>query len=283
MIVVRADTLGLCSGVRRALRLVEEALAENPGAPLYTLGPLIHNSRVVRELEGRGVRVVEDLSEVQAGIVVIRTHGIGPEQMRECGRPGVRCIDATCPKVRRIHETVAAFDAKGYSVIVVGDPAHGEVRGIRGHARRTEVVASSAEAEAVPVCALTLVVSQTTFPRDAYTVICETLKKRKPDIVVVNTSCAATETRRESLLRLARNVDALLVIGGMQSANTRWLHEAALATGKPAWRIEGASDLPEGIGSFSRVGISAGASTPDAIIDEVETALLLSNPSSRRP
>ena len=273
MIVVRADSLGLCTGVRRALRMAERALAENPGAPLYSLGPLIHNSRVVEELRARGLTPVDDISQVTAGIVIIRAHGIGPEQRRACGKPDVRCIDATCPKVLRIQEMVRHYDEEGYLVIIAGDPQHGEVRGIRGFARRSFVVASRAEAETVALGGPAVVVSQTTLPRAQYAGICEVLKGRDPGVLIQDTSCVATETRQESLLRLVARVDAIVVIGGRESANTRWLHQAALATGRPAWHVEGAADLPPEIRRFDRVGISAGASTPDRIIDEVEKAL----------
>ncbi len=273
MTVIRAEKLGLCTGVRRALRMAEEALAENPGLPLYSLGPLIHKSRVGEELGARGLTPVDDLSAVKEGIVIIRAHGVGPRERVACRQPGVRCIDATCPKVLRIQEMVRRYDDEGYLVVIAGDPAHGEVKGIRGFARRSVVVESVAEAEKVPLGGPVVVVSQTTLPRSRYAGICRALKSRDPGVLVQDTSCVATETRQESIARLAARVDALLVIGGKESANTRWLFQSAVATGRPAWHIEGASELPPGIGGFARVGISAGASTPDRIIDEVEGAL----------
>jgi len=274
MTVVRADTMGLCMGVKRALRIVEKALAENPDTPIYTLGPLIHNPRVVEEFRRKGVAAVEDLSRVQRGIVVIRAHGIGPELRGQCEREGLTCIDATCPNVRRIHRNVAAHAARGFHVIIVGDEEHGEVKGIRGYAGSYAVISSVSEAETTPIPGPCIVVGQTTFKREEYLGICEALKARAPVIEVLDTLCAATESRQESLLRLAEQVDALLVVGGKKSANTRWLHQAALGTGKPSWHIEEASDIPREIAGFARVGISAGASTPDTTIDEVEAALL---------
>ena len=274
MTVVRADTMGVCMGVKRALGIVEEVLAANPGTPVYTLGPLIHNRRVVDEFRVRGVVPVEDLSEVHDGIVIIRAHGIGPEQLALCKQEGLRCVDATCPHVRRIHEKVSEFDAKGFHAIIVGDAEHGEVKGIRGYARRSSVIATEEEAETVALPSPSIVVSQTTFARAASLRIAAVLRRRDPGITVFETTCAATERRQESILRLAAGVQALLVIGGRESANTRWLYEAARSTGRPSWQIEGAGDIPPEIRRFARVGISAGASTPDTTVDEVEKVLL---------
>ncbi len=274
MIVVRADTMGVCMGVKRALGIVEGVLAANPGTPIFTLGPLIHNRRVVDEFRARGVVPVEDLAEVREGIVIIRAHGIGPDQLSRCRHMGLRCVDATCPHVQRIHEKVREFNAKGFRAIIVGDAAHGEVKGIRGYARSSSVIATVEEAETVALSSPSIVVSQTTFARAAYMRIAAVLQRRDPGILVFETTCAATETRQESVVRLAAGVEALLVIGGRESANTRWLFEAARATGRPSWQIEGVEDIPAEMRGFARVGISAGASTPDNAVDEVEKALL---------
>lgn len=274
MVVVRADTMGVCMGVKRALDIVEDILAANPGTPVSTLGPLIHNRRVVDEFRARGVVPVEDLAEVREGIVVIRAHGIGPGQLALCRQKGLRCVDATCPHVKRIHEKVREYDAQGFHAIIVGDAVHGEVKGIRGYARSSSVIATVEEAETVALPSPSIVVSQTTFARTAYARIAAVLRRRDPGILVFETTCAATETRQQSVVRLAEGVEALLVIGGRESANTRWLFEAARATGRPSWQIEGAGDIPSEIRGFTRVGISAGASTPDSAVDEVETALL---------
>lgn len=275
MIVRRAETLGMCKGVRRALRLVEETLARNPGTPAYSLGPLVHNPAVVEDLKARGLTPVDDLSTVREGIVIIRTHGIGPGQRRQCERPGIHCIDATCRHVLHVHKLVRDHDAAGRQVVIAGDPLHAEVRGIAEHAKNAVVVATEAEAEQVPLSPGALVVSQTTMTRSEFERITAVLRRREPSLHVEDTTCAATERRLESLQRLAVQVDALLVIGGRQSANTRRLFEAATATGRPSWHIEGAGDIPSSIRSFARVGITAGASTPDRVIDEVEEALLV--------
>lgn len=273
MTVVRAATLGTCRGVQRALAIVERTLADRPGEPVYTLGPLIHNSRVVEEYRRRGVVPVGSLDEVERGIVIIRAHGIGPEERRACERTGVTCVDATCPDVLKVQDLVRVHAARGDGVVIVGDPAHVEVRGIRGYAPAAVVVSSEADAEAVDLRAPCIAVGQTTFPRDRFLRIARILGRRIPALAVHETSCPATERRQQSLVDLASRVEAIVVVGGRESANTRWLHQVAVATGRPAWLVEGAADLPEDIGRYRTVGLSAGASTPESLIAEVETAL----------
>ncbi len=274
MTVIRAETLGTCMGVRRALQMVEQALAANPDTPIFTLGPLIHSPRVVEEFRRRGVREVESLEEVDAGIVVVRTHGIGPAERRGLARPGVVTLDATCPNVRRVQELVRTHAEAGAGILIVGDASHGEVIGIRGYAPGAAVISTDAEAEVVPLAPRTLVVSQTTFRRADYRRICSILERRQPGIVIRDTTCAATERRQESLLKLAQRVEAIVVVGGRESANTRWLFRTAVATGKPSWQVESAAELPAEASGFATVGLTAGASAPDALIDEVEQALL---------
>jgi 4-hydroxy-3-methylbut-2-enyl diphosphate reductase len=273
MTVIRAATLGTCHGVQRALAILERTLAEHPGAPVYTLGPLIHNARVVEEYRRRGVVPVGSLSEVGRGIVVIRAHGIGPEERRQCAREGITCVDATCPDVLRVQDVVRDHAARGHAVVIVGDPSHVEVKGIRGYAPGAVVVSTEESAAEIDLAAPCIVVGQTTFPRDRFRRIAGILGGRIPDLEVFETSCPATERRQQSLVDLAGRVEAIVVVGGKESANTRRLHQVAVATGRPAWHVEGAADLPPDIGRFRTVGVSAGASTPESLIAEVEAAL----------
>jgi 4-hydroxy-3-methylbut-2-enyl diphosphate reductase len=273
MIVKRAETLGVCKGVRRALKVVERALEQKHDGGLYTIGPLIHNPRVVEDFRLRGVEVADDISKIREGTVIVSAHGIGPEGKNQCRRAGIRMIDATCPDVRRVQKLVADRSARGVHVLIVGDAGHREVIGIRGYASASSVIATEEEARTVDVPPVSTVVGQTTFRRIEYEAICRILRERSPGIEVLDTSCSATETRQESLIELARGVDALLVIGGRQSANTKWLFRAALQTGKPSWHIEGSGEIPADISRYLSVGISAGASTPDFVIDEVEKCL----------
>jgi 4-hydroxy-3-methylbut-2-en-1-yl diphosphate reductase len=273
MTVIRATTLGTCRGVERALAILDRTLEEHPGTAVYTLGPLIHNPRVVEDYRRRGVVPVGSLSEVERGIVVIRAHGIGPEERRQCSREGVTCVDATCPDVLRVQGLVRDHAARGDAVVIVGDPSHVEVRGIRGYAPGSLVVSTEAEADAVGLRAPCIAVGQTTFPRDRFRRIAGILRRRIPGLEVHETCCPATERRQQSLVELSRKVEAIVIVGGKESANTRWLHQVAVATGRPAWHVEGAADLPREITAFRTVGISAGASTPESLIAEVEAAL----------
>jgi 4-hydroxy-3-methylbut-2-enyl diphosphate reductase len=254
--------------------MVERTLIENPGIPIFTLGPLIHNPRVVDEFRKRGVTAVDDPSQAPQGIAVIRAHGIGPVEREECVKRGLRLVDATCPHVIKAQEIVRKHAADGFHAVIVGDAGHGEVLGLRGCAGSSSVISTAEEAEGILLPPKCFVVGQSTFKSAVYRGICGILLSRRPDIAVFDTICAATETRQESLRALAKRVDALLVVGGMQSANTRWLFRTALESGKPSWHIEGAADIPEEISQYASVGISAGASTPDVIIGEVETRLL---------
>jgi len=268
--------MGLCWGVRRALRIVDDALAAVPGAPVYSLGPLIHNSRVVEEYHRRGVTCVREVPAVESGTMIIPAHGAGPAERQSCRERGLEIVDATCPRVARIQELAAAHDAQGYGVIVVGDAGHREVKGIRAHAAVSLAISRIEEAEAADLSGRPwLVVSQTTFRHADLALICRALESRSADLLIRDTGCSATEERQKSLLRLAPEVDALLVIGSKESANTRRLYETARETGRPSWHIEGADELPAGLGAYGVVGISAGASTPDSIVDEVEAAILV--------
>jgi 4-hydroxy-3-methylbut-2-en-1-yl diphosphate reductase len=273
MVVVRAETLGLCPGVRRALALAEKALGEAGGAPVSSLGPLVHNGRLVEDLRRRGLLPVEEPSAVADGTVVIRSHGVGPAERRALDRPGLRVVDATCPRVRRIHDCVADHAARGFFVVVAGEPGHDEARGIAAHAARAAIVATPAEAEALALEEPLLLVAQTTFDGGAWEGIRAALARRAPGLTVVETLCGEVADRETAVRRLASLVDAIVVVGDRSSANTRRLLETALSTGRPAWRVEGAEDLPAEVGAYARVGITAGASTPDSAIEEVETAL----------
>ncbi|HEY9595532.1 MAG TPA: bifunctional 4-hydroxy-3-methylbut-2-enyl diphosphate reductase/30S ribosomal protein S1, partial [Spirochaetia bacterium] len=206
MIVRRARRLGMCAGVRRGLALVEKALRDNPSTPVFTLGELVHNPAVVDEYRARGVTPVDDPRSVSAGVVVIRTHGVDPSTRASCERPGVRCVDATCPKVRRIQKLVEERHRTGWSVIVVGDPGHDEVRGIVGYAPGCRVVATVEEATTVPCGGKTLVVSQTTLARSAYERIAAVLSSRCPGVEIADTTCPSTEERRTALVELASEV-----------------------------------------------------------------------------
>ena len=272
--VVKADEMGFCLGVRRAVGTLEDAVASSEGA-VYTLGPIIHNPQVIRQFADRGVKVAESPEEIPEGsTVVIRAHGIPLSLREQMEKRNLKILDGTCPRVIASQKTVKKYDKKGYNVIIVGDANHGEIKGLAGYASHPYVISSPAEAEALTLTGQTMVICQTTIKQDEFDQVCTILKKKTPNLKIFNSICSATSDRQEALKALCGRVDACLIIGGKNSANTQRLYMTALETGIPAWHIEGVGELPVEIGEYETVGISAGASTPDAVIREVEAALL---------
>lgn len=275
--VVRAEILGFCMGVRRAVDLAV-SLADGPPrggqGSVFTLGPLIHNRRVIEELNKQGIREAADPKDIPDGsTVLIRAHGISPSVHKLLSSRDLRIVDATCPRVVRSQDRTETYASEGYTVVLAGDEKHGEIRSLAGFAGRSIIVKDSAEAEAVPADGLLAVIGQTTLTADEYGEICKVIQERNPGAVILNTVCPATEQRQAALLRLAGEAEALVIIGGKNSANTARLVLTARETGKPSWHIEGAADIPEKVFAYSVIGLSAGASTPDWIIDEVEERL----------
>jgi len=277
----------MCMGVRRAEELALQAVAEGKRTqrPVFTYGPLIHNPQAVADLGKAGVNVLDPeafgkglLDTVAAGaIVVIRAHGAPPEAFGRLARLGARVIDATCPRVLKSQKKAKELLEQGYSVVIAGDRSHGEVAGILGHAPGAKVVENAGKAEALALAWAgkpVALIAQTTIKKSEYDAILERFSAFCPEFLAVETLCPATSDRQEALAELAGIVDAIVVVGGRNSANTRRLWMAARESGKPAWHIETAAELSAEIFSFGRIGITAGASTPDSMVDEVELFLL---------
>ena len=273
MEVVRARAMGFCFGVQRAMAALEkEARAHKE--PVYLLGKLVHNRQAVERLETMGARVVSSLDDVPAGgRVVISTHGMGPEVRAQAEARGLRVIDATCPFVGRIHRVVAQMARDGFTIFVFGDSGHKEVKGILAWAGGVATPVQSA-AEVVTSARKIALVSQTTKNIDAYRrlvqeVVGQYLGKIS-ELRVADTICDATEQRQAAAVDLARQVDVMLVVGGADSANTKRLGELCEAAGTTTHVIEEASQVdPAWLAGKSRVGVTAGASTPDWVVDEV--------------
>lgn len=277
MEIIRADTLGFCPGVRMAVQAAERAAAENSGAPVYILGQIVHNPRVSARLETLGARQLptDDGSGIVPGsIVVIRSHGTGPQVLERLKSSGARIVDATCPKVAANQRAAAEFARRGYTVVIAGDHGHGETLGVAGYAPGSIIVSTPEEARAVALAAPIALVAQTTMSEEEYEAIKAVLKERFPALVDRGGICGATRDRRAALASLCSKVDAIIVVGGNNSANTRRLAEYASSLGKPAWHIESAKDLPEDIWGYTRIGLTAGASTPEDGILEIERYLL---------
>ena len=277
MEVIVAKTAGFCFGVKRAVEQVYEQI-EKADRPVYTFGPIIHNEQVVEDLAQKGVRVIdteEELESVRDAIVIIRSHGVGKHIYDLLERNGVTVVDATCPFVKKIHRIVQEQQAAGRRVIIVGNPEHPEVQGIRGWGNEgTLVVETADQIENLPVSTKDklCIVAQTTFNYNKFQDLVEKFEKKGYDILVLNTICNATQERQVEAKRIASEVDAMIVIGGRNSSNTQKLYEICRKECKNTYFIQTLGDFnPECVNSVRSVGITAGASTPNQIIEEVHT------------
>ena len=277
MEVIVAKTAGFCFGVKRAVDKVYEQI-ELGKKPIFTYGPIIHNEEVVKDLHAKGVEVIdtkEELSALKEGVVVIRSHGVGKEIYDLLERNGVEIVDATCPFVKKIHKIVSEQSADGRQVIIVGDEKHPEVQGIKGWGNEeTKVIESYDDFEklAIPAEKRLCMVAQTTFNYNKFQELVEKISRTSYDINVLNTICNATQERQVEAKKVASQVDVMLVIGGKHSSNTQKLYEICQKECKNTYYIQTLDDLnPECISSACNVGITAGASTPNNIIEEVHT------------
>jgi (E)-4-hydroxy-3-methyl-but-2-enyl pyrophosphate reductase len=275
--IVMAKVLGFCGGVHRAVQMIETELAKR--GPLFTLGAIVHNARVVDGLAEKGARMVEGLDEVPDGATVaITAHGAGEEVYAEIERRGLRLVDTTCPIVRKAQETVARLVEGGFTVVLYGEAEHPEVRGILSWTRGRGIASQSPDVEVPDGPAGIAVISQTTKSPDRFARFAESVVKRftgrVPEIRIVDTTCPETGRRYEAARALAESVDVLFVVGSRTSANTRKLVETCRETGVPTHHIESAGEIEDGwFERRGRVGVTAGASTPDAVIDEVVESL----------
>ena len=272
--IVVAQEAGACFGVERALGMVRNA-AREATAPVHTLGPLIHNPRVVAQLAADGVGVVEDSSEVPAGdVLFMRTHGVAPHVEERARELGLQVIDATCPFVKKVHVAAERLEREGYQVIVVGEAGHPEVEGTVGHAPGALVVGCAADLDGVNIARRVGLVVQTTLAQDTLREVVAALIGRCDELRVMDTICDATSKRQEAAAELARRADVMVVIGGRNSANTTHLAQICAAACKRTHHIE----LPEELDATwfegaELVGITAGASTPAEQIDEVRVRI----------
>jgi (E)-4-hydroxy-3-methyl-but-2-enyl pyrophosphate reductase len=261
---------GVCFGVRRALELAEKALAA--GRPVYSLGPLIHNPQEVSRLAEKGFRVIESLDEVAAGgTLLIRSHGLGPDVVAAARQQGLEIIDATCPLVHRAQTQAAELEDQGFQVVVAGDEEHPEVRALLGHAPGAKVVGDPEALARLDLAGRVALVAQTTFsPQEFQQVADELAKHDLAEARVLNTICAATVDRQRAAADLAGRVDVMFVIGGRNSANTNRLAQLCAQCGVATHHVEQAAEVrPEHVAGRRRIGVAAGASTPQWIIDDV--------------
>ena len=276
MKVIKAKTAGFCFGVKRAVDTVYEQV-DACSSLIYTYGPIIHNEEVVRDMESKGVVVLrseEELDALEKGTVIIRSHGVGKWIYDKLEARNIRIVDATCPFVKKIHNIVRKASAEGAHIVIIGNPDHPEVQGIRGWAgEKVTVVQDKESAEGVDfgkkekIC----VVSQTTFNYNKFKDLVEIIKKKSYDVSVLNTICNATKERQTEAESIAESVDAMIVIGDKHSSNTQKLFEICRTACNNTYYIQTLDDLDlNQLGSVETVGITAGASTPNNIIEEVQ-------------
>jgi (E)-4-hydroxy-3-methyl-but-2-enyl pyrophosphate reductase len=275
MQVLLAEEYGFCFGVERAVQMVEGALSE--GATVRTLGPLIHNTQEIARLEAGGVRTVDEPAEVSADVTaVIRAHGVTPEVQRELESRAGRVVDATCPFVTKVQKLAERAAAEGRDVVVVGNPDHPEMIGVRGYApNNAHVVRDASEVAALPRLRAPLVVSQTTIKLSTFLEAAEAVRaKADAEPQVVNTICSATRDRQDAARALAGHVDAFYIIGGKHSSNSIKLLSVCREQCERSFLIETPDEIDaDDLRGAERVGVTAGASTPNWLIEQVVARL----------
>ena len=272
-----ANTAGFCFGVKRAVETVYEQVEKHEGKPIYTYGPIIHNQEVIKDMKEKGVSVIdseEELKKLSSGVVIIRSHGVPKLIYELLEEQGLECVDATCPFVKKIHRIVEEESKKGKYIVIIGDANHPEVQGIRGWSEK-EVTIIKTEEEArtfsvdpkMDIC----VVSQTTFNYNKFKYLVEIISEKHYNVNVLNTICSATKERQTEAERIAKEVDVMIVIGDKHSSNTQKLFEICHSACANTYYIQTLDDLDlNQLQSVQTVGITAGASTPNNIIEEVQ-------------
>ena len=299
MQIIKADIMGYCMGVRRAVDNAEKAIKDFPHKNIYTLGPLIHNQNALDNLEQKGVRVLKLQNEKfsfdidENSVVIVRAHGVAPQIIKLLEKTGCTIINATCPRVLSNQKRAADFAKRQFAVIIAGDKNHGEVTGLEGFVKEfcseCYVIENTKDAEILSnqICQNSsinkdniVLLSQTTISATEYESIGKVLKEKFPLIQILNTICPATTERQEALKKLCAQVDGVVVIGGKSSANTcRLFSMAQDFSENPEYRckfachIENPCELPKEFFSLEVVGLTAGASTPDEVILSVEKSL----------
>lgn len=273
--IIVAKSAGFCWGVSRAFDKVMDTVKYKNGK-VYTYGPLIHNPQAVEMLEKMGVGVIEKIPDNTTGTIFIRTHGLSPEEREKLRQTGAKICDATCPDVGIIQGIVRKHVRKGYHTIIVGNAEHPEVIALLGYAEGKGVaISTSEEIRKLPgdwkkVC----VVAQSTQKEDKFADLVEDIKKKYNDAVIFNTICSSTTERQEEVRELAKEVDAMVVVGGYNSANTSKLAQISREMGTPTFHIETEVELdPKVFKDYQKIGVTAGSSTPSWLIDRVSAKL----------
>jgi (E)-4-hydroxy-3-methyl-but-2-enyl pyrophosphate reductase len=277
MKILIAKTSGFCMGVRRAVEMVLDA-PDQQAEPIFTYGPLIHNPQVLNLLQSKDITILDEIPDQGSGTVLIRAHGVPPTTKQGLEEANFKVIDATCPRVIKVQTIIRKHAKKKFSSIIIGDKDHPEVIGLLGYARQKgHVIGTMQELEALPAFENAIIVAQTTQNTRFFEAVKSWTAANHPHYKIYNTICDSTERRQAEVKRLAESVDAVIVVGGRNSGNTRRLAEIARETGKPAYHIESETDLKtidsNVLVSARHIGITAGASTPNWIIKKVYRSL----------
>jgi (E)-4-hydroxy-3-methyl-but-2-enyl pyrophosphate reductase len=274
MEILKARTQGFCFGVELTYK---KALAETATrGDVHTMGNIVHNPLIVKELEERGLKNAESIDDIESGTLFVRAHGLPPQTLEHAEQKGLRVVDATCPMVTRTQKLAKKLQEEGRSVIILGDPNHPEVRGIAGHVPGAVVLNEwPADESQIRKMRRIAIVSQSTLNEDKFKELVAKIAAINYETRIYNTICPDTQGRQLSARELARDVDVMIVVGGSKSANTRHLAEISEAEGAKAHLVENAGDVQrEWFSGDERVGIATGASTPGFLADEVEQKLL---------
>lgn len=277
MEITVAKSAGFCFGVQRAVDSVYKELEENSGK-IYTFGPIIHNEQVVEDLNKKGIEVidtVEQLKKIKEGTVVIRSHGVAKEIYDILEQQKLKMVDATCPFVKKIHNIVLDESNNGKTIIIIGNDNHPEVEGIKGWVNGEVIVINKEEQIeklSLPEQTKACIVSQTTFNHNKFKYLVEIIRKKGYDITVVDTICNATHVRQVEAQKISSKVDGMIVIGGKNSSNTQKLYDICRNECENTFYVQTVKDLNlHELKSLKSIGITAGASTPKNIIEEVRT------------
>lgn len=256
-------------GVRRAMNIVLDAANEKKGK-LYTYGPLVHNPQAIEMLKQKGVEILDNDS-VSNATVVLRAHGVTPDERKKIKESGNTICDATCPHVARAHAIIKKEIRQGYTAIIIGDKGHAEVNGLLGYTNGTGfVVENTADVDDLPELEKVCIIAQTTQDRKIFHEIIKKIEQKVPNVKIFDTICDSTNMRQKEVLELAKEVDAMFVVGGKNSANTRRLYDISLSVGIPSFHIEQEDELDHiGLEQYENIGVMAGASTPNWVIKKV--------------
>ncbi|RUM90219.1 MAG: 4-hydroxy-3-methylbut-2-enyl diphosphate reductase [Thermovibrio sp.] len=270
-----AKSAGFCWGVKRAVNMAVESIKKAEGRALC-LGELIHNKKEIERLKNLGMVFIEDMNDLKEGdTVVIRSHGVSPKVLEFLKRKGAEIVDATCPFVKDVHEKAMRLEKEGYPVLILGNARHPEVIGIAGHVKNPMIINSLDELKKLPPMKRLGVVCQTTLNLSFFKEAVSILSLKVKDLKVYNTICSATSVRQKETLELAKEVDVMFVIGGKNSSNTTKLYQIAKEVNPKTYHIESKDEIePDWLENSETVGITAGASTPQWVIEEVVNYLL---------